>query len=189
MKGDSMPYATPELRHKNYLENKEKQLQQSAEWAKSHREACRANYTKWAKKYPEKVKARRKKHYEETREKALAYSARYREENPEEVKEGISKWRKENPEAQRMHGHVRKTRKTMAGGSYTVAEWKILCKKYGYKCLRCKKKRKLTADHVIPIKLGGTSNIDNIQPLCGPCNSKKGAKVIDYRVQGEINAG
>lgn len=25
-------------------------------------------------------------------------------------------------------------------------------------------------------------NIENLQPLCGPCNSAKGVKIIDYRV-------
>jgi 5-methylcytosine-specific restriction endonuclease McrA len=56
-----------------------------------------------------------------------------------------------------------------------------LCEKYHKRCLCCDKRRKLTADHVIPVSKGGTSDISNIQPLCQPCNSSKGAKIIDYR--------
>lgn len=39
----------------------------------------------------------------------------------------------------------------------------------------------LTPDHVVPLSRGGTNYIDNIQPLCGPCNSQKHAKTIDFR--------
>ena len=30
-------------------------------------------------------------------------------------------------------------------------------------------------DHVIPIAMGGSSAVDNLQILCGPCNRRKGA--------------
>ena len=48
-------------------------------------------------------------------------------------------------------------------------------------CLCCNRRRKLTADHVIPVSKGGTSYISNIQPLCQPCNSSKGTKTTDFR--------
>lgn len=35
----------------------------------------------------------------------------------------------------------------------------------------------LTLDHIFPYALGGLATIDNLQTLCGPCNSRKGAKV------------
>lgn len=81
-------------------------------------------------------------------------------------------------------GVIRRTRQTQVGGTYTTAEWYSLCKFYGFCCLKCNKEfpfEKLTLDHVKPVSKGGTSFIWNIQPLCKPCNSRKGAKEIDYR--------
>jgi len=91
------------------------------------------------------------------------------------------KWRQENPDAVRAIKSRRRTTATQAGGSFTPQEWKVLCRRHCNKCLCCKRHRKLTADHVIPVSRGGTSSIGNIQPLCGPCNSSKGTKTIDYR--------
>jgi len=33
----------------------------------------------------------------------------------------------------------------------------------------------------VPLIKGGSDSIDNLQPLCGYCNSSKGTRVIDYR--------
>jgi len=61
-----------------------------------------------------------------------------------------------------------------------LEEWKELKKKYNYTCLMCGKKEpeiKLSIDHIIPVSEGGTNWIENIQPLCRSCNSKKGKTV------------
>jgi len=88
---------------------------------------------------------------------------------------------RDNPEKRRAYQSNRRSRQTGAGGSFTPEEWIALCDKYEHKCLRCKRRRKLTADHVIPVSKGGTSSIENIQPLCKPCNSWKHTKSIDFR--------
>lgn len=52
---------------------------------------------------------------------------------------------------------------------------------YGRFCLCCGTDKNISLDHIIPIIKGGLNIIDNLQPLCKLCNSKKGTKIIDYR--------
>lgn len=70
-------------------------------------------------------------------------------------------------------------------GSHTLAEWKNLKKSCGYRCVYCgvteselalkfsKQFSKLTRDHIIPLSMGGSDYIVNIQPLCISCNAQK----------------
>lgn len=43
----------------------------------------------------------------------------------------------------------------------------------GNKCVQCSS-TPVEVDHIIPLSKGGTNHIDNLQPLCKPCNSGKG---------------
>lgn len=77
----------------------------------------------------------------------------------------------------------RRANKTNNGGSHTFAEWETLKAQYDWICPCCKSKEpkiKLSQDHIIPLSKGGSDNIENIQPLCLPCNKKKHTKVIRY---------
>ena len=89
-------------------------------------------------------------------------------------------WRRRYPDRANAITNRRRTR--LAGGSYTAAEWSELCAKYNYRCLACGAEGPLTVDHVIPVSKGGSSDISNLQPLCMACNTRKRARVIDYRV-------
>lgn len=90
------------------------------------------------------------------------------------------RWAKANPDRICAHSSARKTRVTKAGGSYTREEWAALLDYYGHRCRHCASDGKLTVDHIVPVILGGTSNLDNLAPLCGRCNSKKRTKVNFY---------
>jgi 5-methylcytosine-specific restriction endonuclease McrA len=78
----------------------------------------------------------------------------------------------------------RRAKEKNAKGSFTLEEWQDLLKKFNHVCPMCRLKEpeiKLTVDHIIPISIGGTNYISNIQPLCKVCNSIKGIKTIDLR--------
>jgi 5-methylcytosine-specific restriction endonuclease McrA len=77
----------------------------------------------------------------------------------------------------------RYARERGAKGTHTLEEWENLKKKYGYKCATCEKKTILTKDHIIPLAEGGTDYIQNIQPLCRNCNSKKWKKALRKKLK------
>lgn len=126
---------------------------------------------------------------EHVREYARAHRAAKAEHYTEYNRE---RWRR-NPDIILAYNQNRRARKKGNGGTHKAEQWQSLKKFYGNKCLCCgrleedlaKAGLKLSRDHVNPIKLGGTNDISNIQPLCsgrGGCNNRKQAKHIDYRV-------
>jgi hypothetical protein len=64
-------------------------------------------------------------------------------------------------------------------GSHTKAEIDDLFKRQRGCCASCRGKFKngfFHRDHIMPLALGGTNDILNIQLLCAPCNLKKNAR-------------
>jgi len=100
-------------------------------------------------------------------------------------------WKKENPERVNFYTRIRRYRLRGAKGSHTLEQWQALKLKYDYMCLCCKQTEpfiKLTEDHIIPISKGGSNYIDNIQPLCLSCNSRKNTQIIDYKLNALATA-
>lgn len=77
------------------------------------------------------------------------------------------------PECNRAKENRGRARKAAAGGSHTVAQWLAVVQRQGGACTHCKAIAPLTRDHVIPVSRGGSDDIQNIQALCRPCNSRK----------------
>lgn len=46
-----------------------------------------------------------------------------------------------------------------------------------YTCCSCGSLEQLTVDHIVPVSKGGGDEMGNLQTLCRPCNSRKGARL------------
>jgi 5-methylcytosine-specific restriction endonuclease McrA len=69
-----------------------------------------------------------------------------------------------------------------AKATHTHEQWNTLLAICGDRCRRCGREGwLLTKDHIVPLRIGGSDGIENLQPLCGPCNSTKGLETVDYR--------
>lgn len=77
-------------------------------------------------------------------------------------------------------GAERYARVIGAEGRFTHEDWLKIKQQYGCKCVICGINENilpLTIDHVIPVTKGGSNWPSNLQPLCQPCNSRKGNRI------------
>jgi len=132
-----------------------------------------------------------KKHLssEDYREKKKKYNQDYRKKKRSDLSQYGKiynrKYRRtpKGLEISRLSSMSRRARQANADGTHTLGEWENLKAQYNWTCPACGKREldiKLTADHIIPLILGGSNNIENIQPLCKSCNSSKFTKIIKY---------
>lgn len=74
-------------------------------------------------------------------------------------------------------------RAARAKGTHTDDEWQGLCAKLSYRCVMCGASGEdvaLHKDHAKPIYQGGSDGIENLQPLCQPCNLAKGPDATNW---------
>lgn len=141
-------------------------------------EQCRATRREWRRRIAARINASARAEYALCKALGIPFSTR--------------RWEKNNRERylvlKRAQSHRRRARKLSSGGSFTADEWEALLKKYQNRCVCCGIHAKdtpegyLVADHVVPIASGGSSYIQNVQPLCNRDNIIKGARhSTDYR--------
>ena len=111
------------------------------------------------------------------RKKILAYQAKYRPGHRKEHSINALRWQAKNPEKVNSITSNYRHRKNAGGGSFSYTTWEYLKALFGSCCAYCKKRVKLTQDHVIPISKGGWHFSGNIVPACQPCNSSKGNRI------------
>lgn len=183
-------------RRKDFLRNRKRQLQQAKIWSRNnpdkvremqrrsrlrHRDKRNAACSRWRRRNPELSRlislASYRKHAEPRRENSRKWYAK----NRKWATRRARKWKARNKARCVAYAYTRRMREKKNGGNFTQTEWQLLCLKFANRCVRCLRIRKLTVDHVLPVALGGSNNIANIQPLCKRCNLIKNRKHEDFR--------
>lgn len=157
------------LKRSHQKANPEKYQEALHKYREIHREQINAN-----------ARERRQQDLEHYRE----IGRKSREKHAEERNAYQREYGKANRAKLTLYTNNRRVKKLKAEGSHTDEQWQELKTFYSFKCLCCGRQEpaiKLTRDHVIPLTQGGSDSIDNIQPLCARCNSKKNYRNIDYR--------
>lgn len=143
-------------------------------------DAERARVRLYQRRYVAKDPETQHKRYQDWYEEhGREYHKHYRAAHPEQSQAAVRRWQsKENNSSNAIRR--RRASKVGNGGSHTEAEWQSLAASYEFCCAACGKCPSgiwpdvLCRDHVVPLTLGGTDDISNIQPLCNLCNVTKG---------------
>jgi 5-methylcytosine-specific restriction endonuclease McrA len=145
-------------------------------------EKSRAEAREKTKRYIDRNKEKVRQRYRDWYAKSGAdWHRQWQPEHRERTNELKRERRRANPEKTNAETKHRHAMRLGAEGSHTQAEWDALCEQHGGICLACGEAKPLTRDHVVPLTKGGGDGIDNIQPLCMPCNARKGTRSTDYR--------
>lgn len=159
------------------------------EWGKSHREQNRDRLAADAKARYEADKEGRRRKASEWREanmaRVLAVKARYYAEERDRVRALQAEWRRNNPERIQAIRRRRETKKRTVladPGRHTPEQWAALVSQHCGRCVYCKAETIMTVDHIVPLCKGGSDRIENLQPLCRACNSRKWGMTHDEYV-------
>lgn len=109
------------------------------------------------------------------RDRLNSKSREWKEANVDKVKAGKAQYYRNNPLVARAEFHRRRARTLGAEGSFTRQDFERICALQRHRCACCRRKRKLTVDHIVPLARGGSNRPSNIQGLCRSCNARKHA--------------
>lgn len=119
-----------------------------------------------------------KKWLAKNRERETEKKRQYHLEHKDEQREANRLWSAANRDKESAIQRNRRARSLAAPGYHTAQDIAEIRKMQRGKCAYCRIPVKGAGhvDHIIPLALDGGNGRDNLQILCRPCNSSKGAK-------------
>jgi len=181
------------LKNNPEAKRKRKETRKEADIKYRHNPKHKREKRKWDKKYWQKNRRdseykRKKKEYnkkrrEKYKDKLDEQCKRYRDNNKDKRRETRKNYAKKHPEVIRKHCRKRRAMKNNIIETFSDKEWLQALKNTFGVCPRCNKYvgiSKLSLDHTHPISKavqGQIYTIDDVQPLCNSCNSKKNNKI------------
>lgn len=190
---------------KSYYKNHELNLQKKKEFREKNINTIREQASIWRDNNREKLKEYGKIHYIRYRDKIKKKTLDYKKRNPDKVEKWVKDFIKNNPEKIKMYRqksyknnlekYRKKSREERAKRKnvvhkFTSEEWILKLKLTKGICPYCGEEvgiKKLTLDHIYPIKLANEDymmtgikkiyTIEDVQPLCMTCNCSKSANI------------
>lgn len=90
--------------------------------------------------------------------------------------ESNKKYRQEHLEERRVCTHRRKARQRLLPSTLTIQQWESIKEHFNNLCAYCGENKKLTIEHFVPVSKMGELTVNNVLPVCSPCNNSKGAR-------------
>lgn len=134
------------------------------ESGRKHMKRKRASNPEYAAKLDEKSHA----YYKSHRQEILLQKQGYHIANRDRINERSKSWRKQFPEKVAANNIKLRTREPI-----NPEDIKLAFKQCNYRCVYCDNDKKLSIEHIWPVKRGGDNHIDNLVVSCKSCNSSK----------------
>lgn len=150
----------------------------AAAWRAKNGALAKEKKSAWEAGNRARVNAGRRISHQRNKDKENLSSRKHYEKNKDAALERSKRWRGANPERVKAINAKRRARKLGAEGSHTAEQVLRLFEKQCGKCpiCHCALAKKFHKDHIVPLALGGSDWIENIQLTCVKCNLQKNAK-------------
>lgn len=150
-------------------------------------------YEQWKRDYNKKYRAKhgnRLNAYcvewrKRNKERFAAATKAWRKNNLDKCRQFGRNWKARNPEKNSASRRIRRAKLRAAGPPPKIADLLALMARQNNQCMGCycdialkpitENQRRAELDHIMPVALGGTNSIENLQYLCKNCNASKGA--------------